>query len=171
MRTIEAFEEATRRLRDEVFAERGVANLEVVVEEGVPPVDDSGEPLMGSYQPIHERTGETLTDVRFEIALYYRTFASMFAEAPYDVEAEIRETLDHEVEHHLHHLSGHDPLDAAERAEARADLERTFGKDAVRRAERGALLSELAQMGKVFFWGLLLVALGVAALVAMGVIE
>lgn len=171
MLDIDAFTAATERLTAEVFAARGVANLDVVIEDGVPPVDDSGEPLMGSYQPIHERYGETFTDLRFEIALYYRTFASMFDEAPYDVEAEIRETLDHEVEHHLHHLSGHDPLDAAERAEARRELERTFGKDAVRRAERGALLTELAQMGKVFFWGLLLVAIGVGLLVAMGVIE
>jgi len=171
MLDIDAFTAAAEGLTREVFAERRVAHLDVVIDEGVPPVDDSGEPLMGSYQPIHDRVGETLTDVRFEITLYYRTFVSMFAEAPYDVEAEIRETLDHEVEHHLHHLSGHDPLDAAERAEARRDLERTFGAEAVRRAERGALLSELAQMGKVFFWGLLLVAFGVGVLVAFGVIE
>jgi len=171
MLDIDAFTADAERLTEEVFAARGVAHLDVVIEEGVPPVDDSGEPLMGSYQPIHERSGETFTDLRFEIALYYQTFVSMFDEAPYDVEGEIRETLDHEVEHHLHHLSGHDPLDAEERAEARAELERTFGKDAVRRAERGALLSELAQMGKIFFWGLLLVAIGVGLLVATGVIE
>lgn len=171
MLDIDAFEAAVERLAAEVFAERRVAHIDVLVEEGVPPVDDSGEPLMGSYQPIHERSGETFTDVRFEIALYYRTFVSMFAEAPYDVEAEIRETLDHEVEHHLHHLTGHDPLDAEERAEARADLERTFGKDAVRRAERAALGRELRQMGRVFFWGLLIVAAGLGLLVAAGVIE
>ncbi len=167
----EAFADAVERLSVEVFAERGVANLDVVVDEGVPPVDDSGEPLMGSYQPLYERSGETFTDVRFEIALYYQTFVSMFADAPYDVEAEIRETLDHEVEHHLHHLSGHDPLDAEERAEARAELERTFGKDAVRRAEREALRRELGQMGRVFFWGLLVLAIGLGLLVAAGVIE
>lgn len=171
MLDIDAFTAAVERLSEEVFAERGVANIDVLVEEGVPPVDDSGEPLMGSYQPIHERTGETFTDIRFEIALYYRTFVSMFEEAPFDVVAEIRETLDHEVEHHLHHLSGHDPLDDQERREARADLERTFGADAVRRAERDALWRELRQIGRVFFWGLLVVGLGLAALVAAGVIE
>lgn len=171
MPDIEAFTEAVERLTTRVFEARGVANIDVIVDEGVPPVDDSGEPLMGSYQPVHERHGETFTDVRFEIALYYRTFVSMFVEAPYDVEAEIHETLDHEVEHHLHHLSGHDPLDAEERAEARADLERTFGKDAVRRANRDALWRELRQMGRVFFWGLLLVGLGLGLLIAAGVIE
>lgn len=171
MLDIDAFSAAVERFAAEVFEDRGVANIDVVVDEGVPPVDDSGEPLMGSYQPIHENHGGTFTDVRFEIALYYQTFVSMFAEAPYDVDAEIRETLDHEVEHHLHHLSGHDPLDAEERAEARADLERTFGKDAVRRAERDALRRELGQMGRVFFWGLLVLAIGLALLVAAGVIE
>jgi len=168
---IDAFEALVERLAVEVFAERGVANIDVVIDEGVPPVDDSGEPLMGSYQPIHEGSGEMFTDVRFEIALYYRTFAAMFDEASFDVEAEVRETLDHEVAHHLHHLSGHDPLDAEERAAARVELERTFGKAAVRRAERAALRRELGQMGRVFFWGLLIMALGLGLLVAVGVVE
>ena len=166
--TFDEFASHADRLRSEVFRERAVAGLVLEVEDGVPPVDDSGEPLMGSYQPTHDPiSGEP----RFVISLYYRTFVSMFAEAPYDVEAEISETLDHEVEHHLHHLEGYDPLDAEERAEARRDLERTFGSRAVARAERGAVFGELGRIARFFFVPLLLLGLALAALVAAGVIE
>lgn len=167
-----SLEELTRLAlakRDEVFAARGVAHLELVVEAGVPPVDDGGEPLMGSYQPVldEDETGR----VRFVITLYYRTFEAMWAEAPYDVEAELRDTIDHEVEHHLHYLRGHDPLDEAERRAARRELERTLGRETVRRAEREALRAELGSIARFFFFGALFCAVLLGGAVALGVVD
>jgi len=163
-----AFTSLVERVHPEVFRERSVAHLVVEVNDEVPPVDDSGEPLMGSYLPTHDPiSGEPV----FLVALYYRTFVKMFEEAPFDVEAEVRDTLDHEVEHHLHHLEGYDPLDAEERAEARRDLERTFGRDAVARAERRWLAGELGAIARFFVLPLVLLALLLGALVAAGVID
>ncbi|MBX3246425.1 MAG: metallopeptidase family protein [Myxococcales bacterium] len=169
--SLEQFVERAMTLRDEVYAARRVANIELVVDDGVPPVDDGGEPLMGSYEPLYEGDVAGYTEVRFVITLYYRTFASMFEEAPYDVDAEIRDTIDHEVEHHLYHLAGHDPMDEEERREARRDLERTFGRQTVRHAERRALASELREMGRFFLWGLLICAALLGGALALGLIE
>ena len=66
-----------------------------------------------------------------------------------DVEAEVRETIDHEVEHHLHHLAGYDPLDEQEQREARRELERTFGKRRIRQAEAASVVAELRTMLKL----------------------
>jgi len=151
-----SFEELAKRaleIADEVYAERRVANLPLFVEDGTPPVDGAGEPLMGSYQPVDDDDG-----LRFEIKLYYETFRRMYEEAPYDVDAELRDTIDHEVEHHLHHLAGYDPVADEEDREVRRDLERRYGKGAVRRAEKDAVVTELRDMGRFFFWGLLVAA-------------
>ena len=169
--SLEAFAKAVERIADEVFRERDVANLELVVDDDVPPVDAGGEPLMGSYEPIYDGDAAGYTEVRFVITLYVETFRRMFDEAPFDVDAEIRETIDHEVEHHLYHLAGHDPMDEQERREARADLERTFGKERVRRAERRALLDELGSMGRFFFWGLLACGALLLAMWALGLVD
>ncbi|HJL50691.1 MAG TPA: metallopeptidase family protein, partial [Polyangiaceae bacterium LLY-WYZ-15_(1-7)] len=169
--SLEAFAARAEELREEVFRERGVENLELVVDDGVPAVDDGGEPLMGSYQPVYADAGAHYTDVRFVITLYYRTFEDMFASAPYDVDAELRETLDHEVEHHLHHLRGHDPMHEEELRQARRDLERTFGKKTVRAAERKALGRELGEMARFLFFGLLFAGALLAAAIALGLVE
>lgn len=157
---LDSFAEITLRIGREVYRERGVKNVELVVNDEVPPVDASGEPLMGSYQPIAQGDAAGYTDIRFQIDVYYRTFESMYRERPFDVEAEIRETIDHEVEHHLHHLAGHDPVDDEEREQALAELERTYGKRAVRSARVRGTLAEL----KVFGWFVL------GALVVIGMI-
>lgn len=167
----EAFARMARRIARRVYRRNGVKNLQLVVDDGTPAVDDGGEPLLGSYLPEPETVGPTFTEWRFVITLYYRTFEAMFLDAPYDVEAEIDETIDHEIEHHLHHLAGHDPLDEEERAEARRELERTYGKETVRRAEEAALANELAGIGKFFFWGLLVCGLLLAAALALGIVE
>ncbi len=168
--SFDAFSQRSVAIADQVYRARDVGGLVLVVEDGVPAVDDGGEPLLGSYQPIYDNDGPTFTSVRFEITLYYRTFRSMFEEAPYDVDAEIEETIDHEVQHHLYHLAGSDPMDAEERREARAELERTFGKETVRRAEQDALRTELGTMMRFFFWGLLACGALLAAAVALGIV-
>ncbi|MEZ4251640.1 MAG: metallopeptidase family protein [Polyangiales bacterium] len=164
----DAFISRAEELATEVFAARHVAHLELVVVGGVPHVDVGGEPLLGSYEPIEADDGARM---RFVVSLYYRTFASQWADAPYDVDAEIREVLDHEVEHHLHHLRGHDPLDEEERREAYAELQRTFGPQTVRKAESDALRGELRVMGRFFFWGALLCAALLAGATALGLVD
>ncbi|MEO7094507.1 MAG: metallopeptidase family protein [Polyangiales bacterium] len=107
------------------------AGLEVVVDDDVPPCDDGGEPLLGSYTPFDDASvgGDTPrpSTSPFVIALYYRTFRAMFDDEPYDVDAEIRETLEHELEHHLGHLAGDDPLDDDEREEIERERTRVQG--------------------------------------------
>lgn len=144
----ELFDAMVERLGEEVYRERAVRNIALVVDDGIPPVDGSGEPLLGSYEPRYDGDGAGYTTVAFVITLYRRTFERMWEDGPYDVEAEIRETIDHEVEHHLHHLSGHDPMDEEERREALRELERTFGKRAVRKAQLAEIALELRSVGK-----------------------
>jgi hypothetical protein len=71
--------------------------------------------------------------------LFYRTFRAEYrADPAFDLEAEIHETIDHEVTHHLHHLSGDDPLDDEERAEIAMEHARLVGRrEVARRAARG----------------------------------
>jgi len=123
----------------EVYLAMGVQNIELEVVTGVADVDGTGEPLLGSYQPRGpQESGATPADspnLPFLIRVYYRTFARMYEDGPYDVEDELRETIEHEVEHHLHFLRGYDPLDDAERDAAMTELERTYGHRAFRRAK------------------------------------
>jgi hypothetical protein len=166
------FAAMVERIGEEVYAARGVRNIPLHTDPTVPPVDGSGEPLLGSYQPLYESDGVGYTDVSFEIRLYYRSFRNMWTQdGPYDVEAEVRETIDHEVEHHLHHLAGHDPMDEAEREEARRELERTFGKRAVRRAERAALMAELRRIGLLFAVLAVVFGVMVGALHVLGILQ
>jgi len=158
----DSFAEMALRIGSEVYAERRVKNIELVVDTGVPPVDGSGEPLMGSYRPMADGDAAGYTSLRFQIDVFYKTFEKMYADAPFDVEAELRETIDHEVEHHLHYLSGHDPMDEEERAEALTELERTYGKRAVRRARVTGVLGEL----RTIAW-FVLAAVAVIALIAL----
>jgi hypothetical protein len=166
------FAAMVERIGEEVYAARGVRNIALHTDPTVPPVDGSGEPLLGSYQPLYESDAVGYTDVSFEIRLYYRSFRNMWTQdGPYDVEAEVRETIDHEVEHHLHHLAGHDPMDEAEREEARRELERTFGKRAVRRAERAALMAELRRIGLLFAVLAVVFGVMVGALHVLGILQ
>ena len=135
----EAFASMVRRHKSEVFARLGVRGLRVVVDEGVPACDDGGEPLLGSYDPLTidldgQATGKP------EVRLYWRTFVAEHKAGAFDVEAEVRETIEHEVTHHLHHLRGHDPLDAEERAAIARDRARVVGRrELVRREARGMI--------------------------------
>ena len=112
--------------------------IEIVVDEGVPPCDDGGEPLLGSYAPHVEPERDAPTRAPFEVALYYRTFASMYDEEAYDVDAEIRETIAHELEHHHGFLAGDDPLDAEERAEIARERRRLYGERPLDELRAGA---------------------------------
>ena len=129
---LDEFRARAEKMAREIIEAAGLSEdtgLEVVVDDEVPPCDDGGEPLMGSYTPEADAGGDGLrpTTSPFVIALYFRTFRSMFDDEPYDVDAEIRETLEHELEHHLGHLAGDDPLDDEERAEIDRERARVLG--------------------------------------------
>jgi hypothetical protein len=153
--TFDEFERRTERIAEEVYEKRKVRNLPLYVSPDVPPVDTGGEPLLGSYEP------STAIEETFAIHLYYRSFEKMYGDEPYDVDEEIRDTIDHEVEHHLYYLAGHDPMDEEERAEAAADLRRVYGDKAAKRARRRAVASELRTAA--IFVAILIALAGVAA--------
>lgn len=132
--SLEEFTARAATITREVLA-GGARGLEVLVDDGVPPCDDGGEPLLGSYTPHLPNADGTAAagDARvhgapFVIALYYRTFRSMWDDEPYDVDAEIRETIEHELEHHENFLAGHDPLDEEERAAIADEHRRLLGR-------------------------------------------
>lgn len=147
-----------------------LAGLEVLVQDGVPPCDDGGEPLLGSYTPSPEADGDVQrgTTAPFRIEIFFRTFRSMWEEEAYDWVEELRVTVAHELEHHHNFLSGHDPLDEAERAEIEEEARRRLG------APRGAavvgggaawLLADFVGFVRVV-WPLLVVGAIVAVLLA-----
>lgn len=139
--SLDAFKARAARIAREELAKAGLEGahgLEIVVDDDVPPCDDGGEPLLGSYTPRPEAERDAPTRAPFEIALYFRTFASMFEEEPYDVDAEIRETIAHELEHHEGFLAGHDPLDDEERAAIAREHRRLHGHGAAAELRAGA---------------------------------
>ncbi|MBX3193104.1 MAG: metallopeptidase family protein [Labilithrix sp.] len=140
------------------------ADVELVVEGETPAVDDGGEPLLGSYLPPHPGDMSTPTHPPC-VTVYYRTFLAIWdEEGPYDWEGELRETIEHELEHHVYFLRGEDPMDDEERAEIRDEAVRIVGR---REAERRAIAgfgSSLSDFVKRT-WPLWLVAL--VALLAM----
>lgn len=132
----DAFEDSVRRLADSVFERMGVRNVALTVETGVPECDAGGVPLLGSYDP-GEPESSGVPAVSPEVRLYYRTFRSMYAEEPFDIESEIEETLEHELQHHLGYLAGHDPEDERELEQIADEQGRMVGKaESARRAAR-----------------------------------
>lgn len=116
----------------------GGADIELVVDDGTPAVDDGGEPLLGSYVPPYK--GDMGIPARPPtVTLYYRTFRAMWdEEGPYDWEDELRETIEHELEHHVYFLRGDDPMDDEERETIRDEARRIVGKkETTRRAITG----------------------------------
>lgn len=155
---LDTFEARVRVIAEDVYDERGIKNVGLFIDAGVAACDDGGEPLLGSYTP-GALEGELTIPEPPEIKLFYRTFAAMHAEdGPYDLDEEIRETIDHEVTHHLNHMSGSDPLDDEELAEISRETARRVGKaEGMRRAGRGAL-ADLAGFLR-FSWPVWLIAL------------
>jgi hypothetical protein len=136
------------------------ADVVLVVEGGVAACDDGGVPLLGSYVPPFEGSQDAPSRAG-EITVYYRTFRAMHEDdGPYDWQAELRETIEHELEHHLHHL-GDDPMDEAERKEIVREAIRIVGRrEMVRREARSLLrdVSEFARRTWPIWIGLLILA-------------
>jgi hypothetical protein len=109
--SVEEFEDRVRRLAPEAYARAGLRNIDLTVVEGPADVDEAGEPLLGSYQPPDP---DALPPQPPEVRLYYRTFAAAWDDGDLadltELDAEITETLRHELEHHLGFLSGEDAV-------------------------------------------------------------
>jgi hypothetical protein len=107
--------------------------VELVIDDETPPVDDAGETLLGSYLPVGDPLRPTPTPL---VSVYYRTFRAMWDEdGPYDWEDELAETIEHELEHHGHFLRGYDPMDDEEREEIRDEAVRIVGRREAGRRE------------------------------------
>jgi hypothetical protein len=166
--SLEAFEDLVERIAPGVYARRGVRHVSLRVEPGVPATDLAGEPLLGSYEPLRDMDDAGYTRLEFCVTLYHRTFERMWhEEGPYDLDEEIRETIDHELEHHLHHLTGYDPLDADERAEARQTLRRLYGDRTLARLAMREAAEDVIAFLSATRWLLLIIAVGVVASVML----
>lgn len=124
-----------REEAESLYAELGVDAVDLALIEGPAETDDGGEPLLGCYRPPDP---EGLVPRPAEIRIFHRTFENVFEdEGPYNVRAEIRETIQHELEHHLAYLAGEDAVDDDERSLIHHELAQRVGKREVgRRASR-----------------------------------
>ena len=108
---------------------------ELVVDDGTPAVDDGGVPLLGSYVPPPAKDAPVPSGFG-TVTIYYRTFEAMTRDEPgWDWEDELRETIEHELEHHVYFLRGHDPMDEEEHAEIARDAVRVVGRKETARRE------------------------------------
>ncbi len=126
-----ALEQVVREQADRIYEELGVRNVDLAVIEGPAETDDGGIPLLGCYSPADP---DALIPRPPEIRIFHRTFENLYLdEGPYDVPAEVADTLRHELEHHLAFLAGDDPVDDEERAEIERDHRSRVGKHEVER--------------------------------------
>ena len=140
-----AFDDAARTLAKDAMGEAFERDIAFVVEGGVPACDDGGEPLLGSYLPGSE--GDHGAPSRApEITVYFRTFKAMWDEdGPYDWQGELRETIEHELEHHEADGRGHDAVDEEERSEIAREAGRVLGKKALARKATAHLGRDFAE--------------------------
>ena len=152
----DAFFAAMNEHGQKLSADLGVSAVPLLLEEGVPHVDDGGQPLLGSYTPPLDGDAPEPPTVR----LYYRTFRAMWLdEGPYDVDAEIFETIEHELSHHAAFLRGHDETDDDERALIVEDRRRVLGKRHADPAPRTGVLASFQRTWPLWAILALLVAL------------
>jgi len=164
--SFDEFDALARRIAEPLLERASGPEVQLVVEGGVPACDDGGEPLLGSYVPGHAGDARTPSNPG-EITVFYRTFASMWNDdGPYDVEAELRETVEHELEHHEAHLRGHDPKDEEERDEIARETRRVLGEEALARSAVSGLARDVIDFARRT-WIIWFVALIAALIVAL----
>lgn len=124
-----------REEAETLYAELGIGAVDLALIEGPAETDDGGVALLGCYRPPDP---EGLVPQPAEIRIFYRTFENVYEdEGPYDVREEVRETIHHELEHHLAFLSGEDEVDDDERRVIHEELAQRVGRQEVgRRAAR-----------------------------------
>jgi hypothetical protein len=168
----DAFDALARRIARPLLARAPGPPIQLVVEGGVPECDDGGEPLLGCYVPgpePFERPDPQSPTKQAEITLFYRSFAATWKEdGPYDVDAELRETVLHELEHHEAHLAGHDPMDEEEQGEIAREARRVIGKKALVRASAKSFAGDLGEFWKRtwLIWIIALIVVVIAAIAA-----
>ena len=139
----EAFADRAREIAYEILPPSDEEDFVFLVEGGVAACDEGGDPLLGSYLPPAAGDAGALSRPP-EIAVFYRTFRAMWQEdGPYDWEDELRETVEHEYEHHGGHLRGDDPVDDEEREEIDRERVRIVGKRALATGEVRALGADI----------------------------
>jgi hypothetical protein len=158
--TFDEFDARARAVADGVLGCARFGDVTLVVEGGVAACDDGGEPLLGSYVPPHpgDATAPTRTA---EITVFYRTFRAMWEEdGPYDWDAELVETIEHELEHHVAWLAGDDPMDDEERAAIARETATILGRKEVVRGSLRAFGGDFAGFVRRTWpiWLILLVA-------------
>ena len=159
----ETFAARARAIAEPLLAIPPSDQVELVIDDETPPVDDAGETLLGSYLPIGDPLRPTPAPL---VSVYYRTFAAMWNEdGPYDWEDELAETIEHELEHHGHFLRGYDPMDDDERAEIRDEAVRVVGRREAGRRELVGFGASLPDFVKRT-WPLWVIAI-IALLVAL----
>lgn len=160
--SVAVLERRARAMADDAFRKLDAGGLTLRVEDGVAEVDSGGVPMLGSYTPEPRDDGGT----DFVVRIYYRTFERAFRDdATFDWEHELEETIEHEAQHHLYYLSGHDPMDEAERAETERDqIRRVGGRKRYEKLQRAALVGGVWDIVRVLGPALVLVALVVALL-------
>ncbi|HVJ90314.1 MAG TPA: hypothetical protein VM580_10960 [Labilithrix sp.] len=98
---LEDFVELAHEIAEPLISEIPGPKAELVVESGTPAVDDGGAPLLGSYVPPPPQDAPVPTQPP-TVTIYYRTFEKIEREeGPFDWRGELRETIEHELEHHI----------------------------------------------------------------------
>jgi hypothetical protein len=168
----DAFDASARALfercaGDPSFGPPLTQSVRLIVDGGVPACDDGGEPLLGAYVPPG---GDPSAPVgAAEITLYYRTFRAVWdEEGPYDWEGEVRETVEHELEHHAGWRVGHDPMDDDERDEIARERVRRIGRTQTVHGGLAALGSDVADFIARTWPIWLIVAAATVAIIAYG---
>lgn len=106
-------------------------DVELLTVEGEAGTDVGGDTTWGIYE---EPRPDGMPAHPARVTLFYRTFASVWAEeGEYDWRAEIAETLEHELEHHEAFLRGWDAEGEAEHAQVAEEAMAVIGKREVRR--------------------------------------
>ena len=166
---LDAFAERARaRFVDLLGADTPHAPI-LLVEAGVPACDDGGVPLLGSYvPPVLEGDLASASPARpAEVTLFYRTFRAIWNdEGPYDWQAEIDETLEHELEHHQGWLAGGDAMDDEERRLIDEEAARVHGKRALLNAELRGFGGDVAGFWRRA-WPLVILLLAVTLILLM----
>lgn len=166
--TLEEFSAHAKAVARRTIPDRLANAIVVEVDADVPACDDGGEPLLGSYLPPSDG-GDGEPARRGEITLFFQTFAAIWKEEGFfDWRDEVRETIEHELEHHLAFERGYDPKDEEERSEIDREAQRIHGKKALLQAEVSSLGSSFGEFVRRTWLLWILIAIGTLVAIVAG---
>jgi Zincin-like metallopeptidase len=166
--TFEAFDARARELYVEARSDAEEGAPALIVDGDVPACDEGGEPLLGSYTPPFE--GDPGTPSRTaEVTVFHRTFLAIWEEdGPYDWEGELKETIEHELEHHEGYRRGHDEVDIEERRAIDEEAVELIGGRGTARLVVGSFGADLAGFLRRTWPLWVLVVIGTLVTLAVG---